>query len=137
MPFLFPIFTIKFSTAYGGKICFLESVILVLVSLVVKPVVGQGSSNLYALAFPQDLMPGRCHQESLECQMRNCYVLWQRLVHLFGKSEGLVVQINIFEHPCHLENYASFHPQVFSLYLLQHCEVYPAKIAKDAKNVCL
>lgn len=98
-----------------------------LVSLVVKQAVGQGSSNLYVLVFPQDLMPGQYHLESLEYQVKNCYVQRQRLVHLFGESEGLVAQINTFEHLCHVKTCVLFHPQVFSLQLLQHYEVCPAK----------
>lgn len=120
-------FSVIVNTAYGGKIVFQELGIPVLVSLVVKQAVGQGSSNLYILVCPQDLMLDQFRQESLEYQMRNCYVQKERLEYLCGKSESLVVQINIFEHPCHMEDYILFHLQVFSLLLLHHYEIDPAK----------
>ena len=123
----FSFLIINFSTVYGGKICFLELVILELVSLVVKRAVGQASNTAYVLVSPQDLMSDQCHRGSLEYQMKNCCVQQQRLVHLYGKRASRVVQINIFEHPCHGENYVPFHPHVFSLYLLHHYEIYPVK----------
>lgn len=120
------------STAYVDKIVFQELGIPVLVSLVVKRAVGQGSNNLYGPVCPQDSMPDQYHQESLEYQMRNCFVQKERLVYLCQKceSESPVFQINIFEHPCHVENYFLFPFQVFSLHLLHHCKIYTTKKKK-------
>ena len=109
------------------KIVFQELGIPVLVSLVVKRAVGRGSSNLYVLLRPQDLMPDQYHQESLEYQMRNYCVQKERLVCLCGKRESPVFQINIFEHCCHVEDYFLFPFQVFSPHLLHHYKIYPAK----------
>ena len=85
---------------------------------------GLGSSILYVLVCVQDSMPDQCHQESLEYQMRNCYVQKESLC---GKHESPVVQINIFEHPCHVDDYFLSPFQVFSPHLLHQYKLYPAK----------
>ena len=67
------------------------------------------------------------HQESLEYQMRNCYVQTERLAYLCGIHENPVLQISISEHPYHVEDYFLFPFQVFCLQLLHHYKIYPAK----------
>ena len=74
------------STAYGGRTFFQELENPVLVSLVVKQAVDQGSYNPYVLGFPQSLIRGQLHPESQVCQMRNCYGQRSGLFHLCKKN---------------------------------------------------
>lgn len=121
------IFSVTVSTAYVDKIVFQELGIPVLVSSVVKQALGRGSNNLYVVVCPQDWMPDQYHQESLEYQMRNCYVQKERLEYLCGIHKSPLFQINIFEHLYHVDDYFFFPFQFFSLHLLHHYRIYPAK----------